>query len=298
VPTLYPEAPPLRTLQLPVSEGHVLQVHEFGAAGGIPALVLHGGPGSGCSPLLHRFFDPARYRVICPDQRGAGGSTPRGGTEHNTTDHLLADLRALREHLGLERWLVVGGSWGATLALAHAAAEPAALQALLLRSSFLARAEDIDSFFDGSELPPPAQLALRLQDGSAAEQADTARAWWAWEQRLATGAAAGLPDDLLPAQIQRYRVQGHYLAHGCWLQRPTLLQRCEAVPHVPTLLLHADDDRICPPAGAHALHTRLPHAGLQWVHGAGHDAAHPAMAAATVRALDHYARHGGFGPVP
>lgn len=295
---LYPEALPLRTLHLPVAGGHLLQVREFGNASGQPALVLHGGPGSGCSPLLHRFFDPARYRVICPDQRGAGGSTPRGSIDHNTTDHLLADLQALRERLGLERWLVVGGSWGATLALAYAAAEPAAVQALLLRSSFLARGEDIDGFFAGSGLPSPARLSALLQNGHAGEQADAARAWWAWEQRLATGSAAVLPDAALPAQIQRYRVQSHYLAHGCWLQQPTLLQRCEAVPNVPTLLLHADDDRICPPAGATALRARLPHAQLRWLHGAGHDPAHPAMAAAKVQALDHCAAHGDFGPAP
>lgn len=295
---LYPEAPPRRTLHLPVAQGHVLQVQEFGSASGQPALVLHGGPGSGCSPLLHRFFDPAHYRVICPDQRGAGGSTPHGGTEHNTTDHLLADLRTLRQHLGLEHWLVAGGSWGATLAVAHAANEPAAVQALLLRSSFLARAADIERFFAGSTLPSPAPLARLLRDGSADEQAEATRAWWAWEQRLATGTTAALPDAALPSQIQRYRVQSHYLAHGCWLQQPSLLERCEAVPRVPTLLLHADDDRICPPAGASALHARLPHAQLRWVRGAGHDAAHPAMAAATVQALDHYAAHGNFGPAP
>ncbi|MDE2455631.1 MAG: alpha/beta fold hydrolase, partial [Burkholderiales bacterium] len=128
-PGLYPATPPRCEWQLAVDGGHRLHVREYGRADGIPAVVLHGGPGSGCSPLQPRFFDPARYRVICPDQRGAGLSQPRGSIEHNTTAHLLADLRRLREHLGLDGWLVVGGSWGATLAVAHAAAEPAALRA-------------------------------------------------------------------------------------------------------------------------------------------------------------------------
>ncbi len=292
---LYPDTPPLRTLALPVSGGHRLRVQLFGSADGIPALVLHGGPGSGCSPLLRRVFDPARYRVVCVDQRGAGGSTPRGATTDNTTGDLLADLRQLRAHLGLARWLVVGGSWGAALAIAHAAAEPQAIAALLLRACFLARQSDIDGFFAGSGIELHAAHRL-LHDGDAAAQAAVARAWWSWEQRLANGRAAVLDDAQLPQQIDRYRVQAHYLVNGCWLQSPPLPDRCAALPPVPTLLLHADDDRICPPDGARALAARLPGARLQWVAGAGHDPAHPTMVDAAVSALDRYAALGHFGP--
>jgi proline iminopeptidase len=294
---LHADTPPLRTLWLPVAGGHRLQVQEFGCDDGIPAVVLHGGPGSGCSPLLRRVFDPARYRVICVDQRGAGASTPRGATVHNTTFDLLADLCRLREHLGLARWLVAGGSWGSALAVAYAATEPHAVTALLLRASFLARRADIDAFFEGSGIDL-AQAERALSDGDERRQAAVARAWWAWEQQLATGQSATLGDALLSQQIDRYRVQAHYLVNGCWLQSPSLLERCEAVPRVPTLLLHGDDDRICPPAGAIALQERLPAARLQWVPGAGHDPAHPAMIAATVSALDRYASHGDFDGAP
>lgn len=307
---LHPDTPPLRTHALPVGDGHVLHVQEHGHADGLPALVLHGGPGSGCSPLLRRFFDPARFRVICLDQRGAGLSTPRGAIVHNTTDDLLGDLRRLREHLGIASWLVVGGSWGAALAVAHAAAEPQVVAGLVLRSSFLARAEDIAAFFTpvgpgerdawerfAAVAPPEARAALLpfLADGFEHSPRDTclalARAWWQWEQFLATGAknTPAPTGAALDAQVDRYRVQSHYLAHRCWLATPSLLERCVAVPPVPTLLLHGRQDRICPPEGAVTLHRHLPGSELRWLDGAGHDPAHPAMAAAMVEALDRWA---------
>ena len=312
MPAPYPDAPLLRGHALPVGGGHVLQVQEFGRADGIAAVLLHGGPGSGSSPLLRRFFDPARYRVICIDQRGAGASRPRGSVLHNRTADLLDDLRRVREQLGLARWLVVGGSWGATLALAHAAAEPAAVAGLLLRASFLARREDTEWFFQGAarecpqawqnlaSMAPPAQragllhwLAQQLEGGAAPA---AALAWWRWEQALAgvTPATAEPDGASLAALVDRYRIQAHYLSHDCWLSVPTLLERCTAVPPVPTLLLHARDDRVCRAEGARALHARLPHSRLQWLDGAGHDPAHPAMAATMAAALDCYAVRGNF----
>ncbi len=313
---LYPDTEPFRRHRLPVGDGHVLQVQEHGIPGGLPALVLHGGPGSGCTPLQRRFFDPARFRIVCVDQRGAGLSEPRGSVSHNTTAHLVADLRALRQHLGVSSWLVVGGSWGAALALAYAAAEPDAVAGLLLRASFLARGEDIDWFFQGAAAEQPAAwqafAALAPADRRDAllpwladewARAEPARlralalAWSQWEQALASGSAAAGPapsPDLLDALVDRYRIQCHYLRHGCWLQAPTLLELCEAVPRVPTLLLHGRRDRVCRPEGALALHRHLAHAALRWVDDAGHDPTHPAMAAAMVEALDSFAACGSF----
>lgn len=289
---LFPDTAPFATHRLDAGGGHVLQVQEFGRADGLPAVVLHGGPGSGCSPLLRRVFDPARWRVICPDQRGAGGSRPRGCTTDNTTADLLADLRRIRDHLSIDRWVVVGGSWGATLALAHAADQPSAVAALLLRASFLARREDIDGFFGALSLD---DLAVALDSADAAERERAALAWWRREQALAGTAAPEPQGEALAAQVDRLRVQAHYLRHGCWLQSPSLLERCEAVPRVATHLIHARDDRVCPPDGALALQQRLPHATLQWVDEAGHDAGHPAMVAAVMGALAGYADHGRFG---
>jgi proline iminopeptidase len=323
---LYPESPPRRTHALEVSHGHVLHVEESGDPEGLCAVVLHGGPGSGTSPLLRRFFDPARYRVIGIDQRGAGRSRPRGATVHNRTADLLDDLHRVREQLGVPRWLVVGGSWGATLALAHAAFEPQAVAALLMRAVFLPRTEDIDAFFQDTAGHAPAAwarfasvapadqrhdmlgfLARGLQPPAPGGDADLPRqlalAWWRWERTLAGGTSPASDDkppaepdrDTLDALVDRYRVQSHYLLHRCWLDAPALLDRLGALPQVPTLLLHARDDRVCRPEGAQAVHDRIARSQLRWIDGAGHDPSHPAMASAMVAALDSYALHGHFG---
>jgi proline iminopeptidase len=307
VRSLYADTPPLRSHRLDVGDGHVLSVREHGRADGIAAVVLHGGPGSGTSPLLKRFLDPARYRIVCIDQRGAGASTPSGAIEHNTTAHLLADLRRVRTALGIARWLVVGGSWGATLALAHALDDPDAVSALLLRGTWLARRDDVARFFAGAAFGDGLDsddagvrvdaLAQRLQHGSVEQQRACALAWWRWEQRMARPQMDG--DTMPPAPevgalIGRYRIQSHYLRHGCWVQEPPLLQRCALLPPRPLRLLHGTRDRICPPDGAGAVQRAAAHATLQWVEGAGHDPTHPAMVDAMVRALDAYAAGGSF----
>lgn len=309
------DRPPLPTDRSHVFDapgGHRLHVRDLGPEGGLPVLLLHGGPGSGATPRLWQGFDLARYRVIVPDQRGAGASTPRGSVLHNTTADLLADLRRLRAALGLARWLVVGGSWGATLALAHALDTPAAVSGLLLRSTFLARPEDIDRFFAApadredpawqrlhgvaGDGPPLTALhaALHGADRAAVEQA--ARAWWTWECTLQGTPQDGslLQGDALAHQIDRYRVQSHYLVHACWLEAPPLPERCADLAPMPVLLLHGREDRICPPAGAALLHARLPQSRLEWVPGAGHDPGHPAMAAAFAAALTAWADQGSW----
>jgi len=315
--TLHPELAPYRVHELPVASGHVLHVEEAGRADGVAALVLHGGPGSGNSPLLRRFFDPARYRIVCPDQRGAGKSRPRGSTVDNTTDHLIADLETVREALSVERWLVVGGSWGAALALAYAAAHPGAVAGLQLRATFLARDEDITRFFQPADGEHAAAWALFASIAPANQRHallpflarelnsndDTARhvalAWWRWESTLATGTVAQQAPSgaALDALVDRYRVQSHYLLHRCWLDAPPLLDRCALVPKVPTLLVHGANDRICRPEASLAVHSRLPHSRLQIIEGAGHDPTHPAMVQATVDALDSYAADGNFEAV-
>lgn len=302
----------LHTHVIAVGDGHVLQVQEFGDPAGIPAVVVHGGPGSGSSPALRRGFDTAQWRVVCIDQRGCGGSTPRGALHANTTPDLVADMQRVRRRLGIDRWLVVGGSWGAALALAYAAREPSAVTGLLLRSAFLARREDVDSFFGGdaalarpgawqrlnSDMPPPLlpALAAALQCGTLAQQQHAASAWYAWETALQHGGQTlpVLEGEALARQVDRLRVQSHYLLHDCWLTRPSLLDLCAQVPPVPTLLLHAGDDLVCPVAGALALHARLPHAALQVLAHGGHDPTHPGMVAATTAALHGFLARGQF----
>ena len=305
---LHADPPPYRSHRLDVGSGHVLSVRESGRPDGIAAVVLHGGPGSGCSPLQRRFFDPGRYRIVCIDQRGAGDSRPRGAISDNTTAHLLADLRRVRAELGIQRWLVVGGSWGATLALAHALDDPGAVSAMLLRATFLARPGDIASFFVGAAFSEDLigadtrsvldALAARLSHPDPDVRRACALAWWRHEQRwsspLPTAVAA--PADI-DAQVDRYRVQAHYMRHGCWVQQPPLLARCAGLPVRPTLLLQGSEDRICPPDGARALRAVLAHAQLREVAGVGHDPSHPAMVDMMVRALDAFAVHGSFDEV-
>ena len=298
--------------RLPVGDGHVIHVEEHGQPRGIPALVLHGGPGSGQAAVLRSFLDPAHYRILCPDQRGAGQSTPAGSIASNTLAHLLQDLRLLRSALGVEKWLVVGGSWGATLALAHALDQPAAVCGLLLRNVFLARPQDIDSFFAGAvQQGQPAWQALAeraraagvplvpcladaFRDGTPQEQRALATAWSAWEQKLCDEPVRPPDQETLARLVHRYRIQSHYLSHGCWLAEPPLLARCGELPRVPMLLAHGTADAICPPEGAIALQQATQGAArLRWVEGAGHQAGDPRMLAVLREAADAFARTPG-----
>ncbi len=281
---------------LEVGDGHRLHVETRGRPAAPVALVLHGGPGSGLSPRLFDAFDLAQWRVVGLDQRGAGRSLPAGELRANRTAELLSDLRRLRAMLGAPRWLVVGGSWGATLALLHALDDPAAVDGLLLRNPFLARPTDIDAFF--ASAPEALRAGWRdLPELDSRRAAGLAIEWWRHEQRLATGVAPGGPPPPATALLQRLRIQAHYLRAGCWLPSPTWLDRLDALPVVPTLVLQGADDRVCPAQGACEIAARLPQAALRILPGVGHDPSHPAMAAAMREALASFARQGDFGVV-
>ncbi len=315
-----PDLSLVATHAVPVTGAHMLHVQEFGDPRGRPALVVHGGPGSSQTPLLRAGFDAADgWRVVCIDQRGCGASRPRGAVRANTTDDLIEDIERVRERLHIERWLLVGGSWGASLALAYAAAHADAVAGLLLRGSFVARRRDVAAFFDAGpfagsmdDVLPMLRDAMLGDDTARAEA--TARAWWRWERdRLAPGTSPTLPPasaptasddssgdlsaDALAAIVDRYRVQSHYLAHDCWLARPDLPQRCAALPFVPVCMLHGTADRVCPIDAARELARRIPQARWFELPGVGHDPSHPVMSAALRAALAAYARDAHFDAV-
>lgn len=313
---LYPPLEPDREGLLEVGDWHRLYYAQAGTPGGIPAVVLHGGPGSGSSPAHLRFFDPARYHMTLFDQRGCGRSTPRGALHANTTAELVADIETLRAHLGLARWLVVGGSWGASLGIAYAAAHPASVAGLLLRGSFLTGPGDLDWFFrDAAVLAPAAhaalvdQLPLKARDdpvgwlAATLDRADAAaawplvRAWMNWERALDAPASATpeeAPAEARARLIAKYRLQAHYLARRCFLGEAALLDAAARLPDVPTLLLHGAEDRVCRPENAVRLHARIPAATLYLIPDAGHAPFAPAMAAAMRQALDRFAATGRF----
>lgn len=292
---------------LPVGDGHRLYVETSGNPAGEPVVVLHGGPGSGCSPRMRTLYDPGRHFLVAFDQRGAGRAEPAGETRANTTAHLVADLEALRRHLGIARWRVSGGSWGATLALAYAMAHRQAVTGLVLRSSFLPGRGNVEHFFKGladeapeawqalsAALPEAAgsnllaALATRLAAPDPAIAEAAALAWLAYEQAVA---APGQPSVAAPDAVQRaalvrkYRLQAHYLQAGCFLDEAAFLAGCETLAGLPIVLLHGRDDRVCPPANAERLHAAIPGSQLIWIDGCGHDPFHPAMLEAWRAAL-------------
>ena len=316
--------PPLQPVPSPASDwlevgdGHRLYFEQCGAAAGLPVVYLHGGPGGACSPRYRDLFDLTDCRLTLFDQRGCGRSTPRGALHANTSAHLVADIEQLRQQLGIARWLVTAGSWGAGLALAYAAAHPSACLGLVLRGVFLGRASDLDWFFQqASQLLPDAWEALAQQAPPAARgdllawlhaglhgnqpQVALARAlaWEAWESSMSQHRSAMPRPEPMPAEeaealLDKYRLQSHYLTNGCFWGDAPLLARAPALALVPTAVLHGRQDWICRPEAAWALHMNLPNSRLQWLDGCGHSPFEAAMAQALRGAVAHFTRHGSF----
>jgi proline iminopeptidase len=295
--------PPLESYAcgwLEAGDGHRVWVEECGNPDGVPVLFLHGGPGSSINPGHRRFFDPAFYRIVLFDQRGCGQSTPRGAIDANTTPHLVRDIERLRLHLDVERWLLFGGSWGSTLALAYAQTHPGALQGFILRGLFLASAQEVAWFlFELRSFLPEAWQAFAndAADRSAAgvlqhyrerigldDEAAAAR-WVAWESAvMAVGEAPASAGGANAAALARVRVQLHYLAHDCFLAPGQLLRGMERLHGLPAILVQGRRDLVCPPLTAYTIAQRWPGAELRVVEEGGHSAAHPAMAQALVQA--------------
>lgn len=313
---LSPSDKPLSADWLPVDGGHRLYVEQRGNPGGIPAIVLHGGPGSGNSPAHAGFFAADRYRVILADQRGAGRSEPQGGMEANTTADLLADIERIRLHLGIDRWLVVGGSWGATLALLHAAAHPERVAGLLLRNPFLARAGDLDWFFGGAREYHPeawrrwAELGAPEAPGTmlpwldnALQTADGQRlraliaAWYAWECALARTSPRPLSDGEIATLGKRYRLQCHYFRNACFLSENAVLAAAEAFSQrqMTIHVVQGLNDHVCLATATRLLLQRMANASCDWIAGVGHNPFALPMREATRVALDRFAATGSLG---
>jgi proline iminopeptidase len=295
---------------MPVGDGHDIHVESIGRADGIPAVYLHGGPGSGCQPDHRRLFDPERFHAVLFDQRGAGRSRPKGHREHNTLAHLIADMEKIREKFSFERWIVVGGSWGATLALAYAQVHPERVAGIVLRATFLGTREELDAAFlktlpqfypalseDFIGLLPDAERAQPLEaywrrvlDPDPAVHGPFVRAWHDTERILSEVSPSRTRLDLaslkssgaLPATPF---MESHYFANGCFMRPNQLLDRAEKLKGIPGVIVQGRFDLLCPPATAHALAARWPDAELRVVDRAGHTLYDPGVRNAVMRAI-------------
>ena len=305
---LYPEIEPYSTGLLRPDGAHAVYWEQSGNPLGVPVLFLHGGPGAGAAPAHRRFFDPAHYRIVIFDQRGAGRSTPLGEIRNNTTPHLIADIEQLRSQLGIERWLVFGGSWGSTLALAYGEAHPGRCAGFILRGVFLCRKSEIDWFLYGlRNIFPEAWRAFsgtipeaergdllaayyrRLADSDPAVHLPAARAWSAYE---------GVCSTLLPsADTVSYfagdgvalglaRMEAHYFSHDIFLPENSLLEGIACIRHVPCIIVQGRYDAVCPIITADELHHAWPQAEYIVVPDAGHSAWEPGICAELVRAAE------------
>lgn len=294
---LFPEIEPYRTGHLEVDGGHALYFEESGNAGGIPALFLHGGPGSRTRAAHRRFFDPRHYRIVLCDQRGCGLSSPAGRVESNTTQHLVADIERLRLHLGVGRWMLFGGSWGSALALAYAQAHPDRVTGLVLRGVFLASRDELQWYLGGMRKFIPEAWAefagaephgLLARYRALVDHADpgvalaAARSWNAYEARMMAMSDALVDAGSPPAEelLARVRVQLHYLAQDCFLRENELLDNLWRIGDTPAIIVQGRMDMVCPPQAALSVAQGLPGAELHMVPGGGHSASQPAMAAA------------------
>jgi proline iminopeptidase len=310
---LYPAIEPYNVLRLKVSDLHELHVEESGNPVGKPAIFLHGGPGGGTSPKHRRYFDPSKYRIILFDQRGCGASTPYAEVRENTTWDLVADIERIREYLGIDRWMVFGGSWGATLGLAYAEKHPQCVTELILRGIFLLRQREVDWLYQegASRIFPDAwepyrdaipeaergdfmgAYAKRLLSEDPAVNLPAAKAWSIWE-----GATSKLIPD--PDFIASYgdeattlafaRIECHYFLNKGWFDEAQLLRDAPRLDGIPGAIIQGRYDMVCPIESAWALSKAWPEADLIIVPDAGHSAYDAGISRALVAATDRSAR--------
>ncbi|WP_447042870.1 prolyl aminopeptidase [Vreelandella sp. H-I2] len=309
---LYPPIEPYLTGMLDVGDRHTLYFERVGKPGGKPVVFLHGGPGGGISPDHRRLFDPERYDILLFDQRGCGRSEPHASIEANTTWHLVNDIELLREHIGVEKWMVFGGSWGSTLGLTYTQTHPDRVSELILRGVYTLTQAEIDWYyqFGVSEMFPDKWAAFqapipaeerhdmvaayrrRLVGDDPDVQLIAAKAWTIWEGETITL----LPDPALsePYSDGHYalafaRLENHYFTHRAWLEEGQLLANAYRLKGIPGVIVHGRYDMPCPVRNALALHQAWPDSEFHLIEGAGHAWSEPGIRDQLIRATDHFA---------
>jgi proline iminopeptidase len=305
---LYPFLEPRASGLLELDARHRMYWEEAGNASGVPVVFLHGGPGAGSTPDHRRFFDPRFYRIIVFDQRGAGRSLPHGEIEDNTTPLLVADMERLRRHLGVERWVVFGGSWGSTLALAYGAAHPECCLAFVLRGIFLGSRDEIDWFLYGLRRFFPEAWRAFVRDIPQAEREDllqaylnrlvhpdpqvhlpAARAWSTYEASCSTLRPSGENVRQMavnPTALSLARIEAHYFSNDIFVPPDALLAGVERIRHLPCWIVQGRYDAVCPIATADTVARAWPQARYVVVPDAGHSAWEPGILAALLQAME------------
>ncbi|MGE3975440.1 MAG: prolyl aminopeptidase [Bdellovibrionales bacterium] len=308
---LFPEIEPYNSFRFKASLLHELYVEEVGNPKGQPVVFLHGGPGGGISKSHRRLFDPKHYRIVLFDQRGAGKSTPFAELKENTTWDLVEDMEKLRKHLDIERWLVFGGSWGSTLALAYAQTHPQKVTGLILRGIFMCRPSEIEWFYqDGAEqifpdlwekyvapIPPEERHQMvrayykRLTSPEENVRLEAARAWSTWEGST----LSLLPNDEMIATfsadqtaVSLARIECHYFLHDSWFKPDQLLNDVSKIKHIPAIIVHGRYDVVCPVKSAWDLHRVWPESKLQIIPDAGHAYNEPGILNALIAATEDF----------
>ncbi|MBN8951031.1 MULTISPECIES: prolyl aminopeptidase [unclassified Rhizobium] len=310
--TLYPEIEPYASGHLDVGDGHVIYWERVGTPGAKPAVFLHGGPGGGISPNHRRVFDPALYDVTLFDQRGCGRSTPHAGLEANTTWHLVDDIERLRDMAGAEKWLVFGGSWGSTLALAYSETHPHRVSELVVRGIYTLTRAELDWYyqFGVSEMfpdkwerfvapiPPEERHEMMaayhrlLTHPEKAARLEAAKAWSIWEGETITL----LPEPSVSTQFEDAefahafaRIENHFFVNAGWLEEGQLLRDAHKLKDIPGVIVHGRYDMPCPARYAWELHKAWPKAEFHLIEGAGHASSEPGILDQLVRATDKFA---------
>lgn len=305
---LYPPIDPFDQRVMEVGGGHRIYVEQCGNPRGIPVIVLHGGPGGGCSPAMRRYFDPDVFRVVLFDQRGCGRSRPHASIEENTTWHLVRDIETIRAALGIESFIVFGGSWGATLALIYAISYPDRVSQLVLRGVFLMTKSELDWFYGGgagaffpelwARFVNPIQQAERMNliaaynrrlfSGNLMDETRFGRTWANWENALASVHQEG-PIGESPADYARAfsRLENHYFQNGGFLQTDGwILRERHRIEDIPAVIVQGRYDMICPPVSAWKLAEGWENCVLRMVPMAGHALSEPGISAELVRVMD------------